>query len=264
MTKRLLRQYNGAFLTLFSISMNPIARRCLSLFCASFVLLTGCATRSISNAEAPASGFFGGGGANGIYRGELSEFEVLGVGPGTANSEADIAAALAVGGKIQLTKGASVMLVQSGAMLPDEAMVKGMEAFFNVTAFTGMPERSFPAGHYARSMRMAAARSGNDKIVVYWGQLETGSVNHATKSVSWVPFVGGFLKDETQRMRIRLKVALIDVRTGKWDMIMPQPFEDTDTSGRYTRASSDQAQVMLLKEQAYRTAVADLVKRFAK
>lgn len=246
--------------------MNPIARRCLTLACAGlFLLAGGCATRSISNAEAPSGGFFGGGGAgNPFYKGELSEYEVLGLGPGTANTEADIAAALAVGGKIELPKGSSVMLVQSGAMLPDEAMAKGMEAWFSVTAFSGVPERGFPPGHFARSMRMAAARSGNAKIIVYWGQLETGTLNHSTKAVSWVPFVGGFLKDETQRMRIRLKVAVIDVGTGKWDMIMPQPFEDTDASGRYSRASMDQAQVALLKEQAYRTAVADLVKRFVK
>jgi hypothetical protein len=65
-------------------------------------------------------------------------------------------------------------------------------------------------------------------------------------------------------MRIRLKVAVVDVRTGQWEMFTPEPFEDVDSSGRYARVSSDQAQVAVLKEKGYRAAVDDLVKRYAR
>jgi len=76
--------------------------------------------------------------------------------------------------------------------------------------------------------------------------------------------VGGLLPDETQRMRIKLKVAVVDVATGQWDMFMPTPFENTDSSGRYSRVHTDQAQVELLKQKAYQAAVDDIVKRYAR
>lgn len=41
------------------------------------------------------------------------------------------------------------------------------------------------------------------------------------KVVSWVPILGALVPDENQRMRIRLKVALIDVKSGKWEMFSP-------------------------------------------
>jgi hypothetical protein len=94
--------------------------------------------------------------------------------------------------------------------------------------------------------------------------LETGRESLVTKVVSWVPFVGGIVPDETQRMRIRLKVALVDVETGRWEMFVPEPFEDTDISGRYSRISSDQAQVAVLKEKGYTAAAEDLAKRYSR
>jgi hypothetical protein len=65
-------------------------------------------------------------------------------------------------------------------------------------------------------------------------------------------------------MRIRLKIAVIDTRTGTWEMFTPDDHEDEALSASYTRASSDQAQVELLKEQAYAAASEDFVKRYAR
>lgn len=69
--------------------------------------------------------------------------------------------------------------------------------------------------------------------------------------------------DENQRMRIRLKVALIDVKTGQWEMFSPEPFDDADFSSRGSRAAIDQAQVALLKDKAYRAAVTQMFTRFS-
>jgi hypothetical protein len=99
-------------------------------------------------------------------------------------------------------------------------------------------------------------------VVVYWGVLETGTEILATKAISWVPIVGGVLPDETQKMRIRLKVAVIDVATGTWDMVYPEPLNDTAASGHYTRYSSDQGQVSKLKDAAYSATAALLKARF--
>ena len=64
-------------------------------------------------------------------------------------------------------------------------------------------------------------------------------------------------------MRIRLKIALIDVATGQWDAFSPKPIQDTSASARYTRASSDQQQVAALKAQAYAELARDIVKKYA-
>lgn len=230
------------------------------------VLVSACGTRSISD-----SGYYadsdrrGTRAGNPFYRGELSEFDVLGIDPQISITEADIQKAFATKARIKVPKGSSIMLIQSGAMIPDDAMVKGLEKYYNVSVFTGVPGEGGAKGNsYAMALRLAAAKGGYENMLVYWGLLETGRENLATKAVSWVPVVGWALPDETQRMRIRMKVAIVDVRSGQWDMFSPEPFEDVGASGLYTRISSDQAQVATLKDKAYKSTVEDLVKRYSR
>ena len=230
------------------------------------VVLSACSVRSISD-----SGYYadsdrrGGRPSNPFYRGELSEFDVLGIDPKVSVTEADIHKAFTAKTRITVPKGSSIMLIQSGAMIPDDVMVKGLEKYYNVSVFTGVPGEGGAQGNsYAMALRLAAAKGGYEKMMIYWGLLETGRENLATKAISWVPIVGWALPDETQRMRIRMKVAIVDVRSGQWDMFSPEPFEDTGASGLYTRISSDQAQVATLKDKAYRSTVGDLVKRYSK
>ena len=52
----------------------------------------------------------------------------------------------------------------------------------------------------------------------------------------------------------RLKVAVIDVVSGRWDVFAPAEFDDDALSASLIRASSDQAQVALLKERACKAA----------
>ena len=229
-------------------------------------VLSACTVRSISD-----SGYYAdsdrrsGRASNPFYRGELSEFDVLGIDPKVSITEADIQKAFAAKTRIVMSKGSAIMLIQSGAMIPDDVMVQGLEKYYNVSVFTGVPGEGGAQGNsYAMALRLAAAKGGYEKIVVYWGLLESGRENLATKVVSWVPIVGWALPDETQRMRIRMKVAIVDVRSGQWDMFSPEPFEDVGASGLYTRVSSDQAQVATLKDKAYKATVEDLVKRYSK
>lgn len=259
--------FNGAREREDSLNSNHVSLS-RGLVTAAFVglLLSACAVRSISNSGYYADPDHGYGRQdNPLYKGELSEFNVLGIDAKAAISEADIQDALASKRRFSLPRGASVMLVQSGAIIPDAAMVSGLEKYYSVAVFSGVPDQpGATAMNYSRALRLAAARGGHEKLVVYWGLLESGRENLATKVVSWFPFVGGFLPDETQRMRIRLKVAVIDVKTGQWEMFAPDPFEDADSSGRYSRVSADQAQVALLKDKGYRAAAEDLVKRFGR
>jgi hypothetical protein len=100
-------------------------------------------------------------------------------------------------------------------------------------------------------------------IFCYWGVIDSAVEREATKVVSWVPLVGSVIPDETQLMRIRLKVALIDVRSGQWSMFAPEAFVDSALSAALIRAQSDQKQVALLKEKAYKAAVEAFVARYA-
>jgi len=234
------------------------------LIALAVLTLSGCATRSISD-----SGYRGESAymyktsPNPLYKGELSEFQVIGIDPQVKVTQEEIDRTLESKQRLTLSKGSSIMLIQSGAMIPDEPMVKTLEKYYNVSVFSGIPA-SQAGQDYAMSLRLAAAKGGCERIVVYWGLLETARKGYATKAVSWTPLVGGAIPDENQQMRIRLKVAVVDVKDGRWEMFSPEPFEDAAVSARCTRESSDQGQVALLKNRAYEAAAEDLVKRYSK
>lgn len=234
-----------------------------SLLLISSVLL-GCSTRSISNSDYSADPDRGHG-QNPFYRGELNELDVIGIDSKSSISEQDIASAAAQKTRLAIPKGSSIMLIQSGAMIPDDEMVKGFEKYYEVSVFTGVPaEDGGSGGNYSRALRLAAAKGGAEKLIVYWGLLETGREDLATKAISWLPFVGGAIRDESQHMRIRMKVAVVDVKSGQWEMFSPEPFDDTGLSTGNSRASSDRNQVATLKGKAYKSAVDDVVKKYAR
>jgi hypothetical protein len=259
--------------------MNALKSCLLIAVCA---LCAGCkTTRSISN-----SGYEQDAGYGGYvscdprltppfaYRGELSEFDVLGVAPGQITSEREIGRALDNSRRIRLSGGSSMLLIQSGAPIPDGPMVTELSKYFNVIPFSGVPPvlpgtrvsnglETMDSESYAKSLRLAAARGGNEMIVCYWGFLESEKSNFPTKTISWVPVVNWMLPDEYQHMRIRLKVALIDVRSGSWTVFSPKPFEDASWSISPRRGTADQKQVERLKQQAYISSAKELVKLYS-
>src|SRR5688572_16865102 len=92
------------------------------------VLVAGCTTtRSISNPgyaserECYRTGHYSD--AAFRYRGELSEFDVLAIDRNQPISDADIERALQQSGSPTLKRGSSLLVVQSGAVFPDAAMV---------------------------------------------------------------------------------------------------------------------------------------------
>lgn len=222
----------------------------ISIFLTALAL-QGCGVRSISDSgyQAESQGRFRPA-SNALYKGELTEFEVLGIASQTPASQEEINRSLEDRQRLTLPKGSPIMLVQSGAIMPDDQMVRALESHHRIVAFSGIPTEP-SNGNIAPALRLAAARGGCEKIMVYWGILETAQKDMSTKTVSWVPIVGGMIPDESQEMRIRLKVAIIDVKSGQWKTISPKPIQDTSVSARYSRASSDQRQIEALKSQAY-------------
>jgi hypothetical protein len=233
----------------------------IALFATVLVFLAGCETRSISD-----SGYQG---VRSMFRGELSEFDVLGIERAGGISEQEIAAALDNAKHVQIRKGSSILLIQSGADFPDEPMVDELGKYYTITPFSGQPDRiqkldsNSTEASYAKSLRLAAARGGNETILCYWGILESAREGLASKPVSWVPIVGWVVPDEKQHMRIRIKAAILNVRTGDWSIYRGEPIEQKALSGVYNRESSDQRQVLDLKRKAYAAAAGDLVKFYS-
>jgi hypothetical protein len=236
-------------------------------------LIAGCGVRSISDSGYASDSSHGRPGAsNPFYKGELNEFEVLGIDRTQKITEDDIRKSFDAKRPLSIPKGSSILLVQSGATFPDDEMVRSLEKYYTVAAFTGVPDQNTlrpsstadQAAPYFMALRLAAAKGGYEKIVAYWGILETAREGLGTKAVSWVPFIGAAIPDENQRMRIRLKVAVVDVKSGQWEMFAPDSLDDESASAHYTRESSDQEQVAMLKDKAYQVAAEDLVKRYAR
>ena len=249
----------------------------LSILGLACILLAGCTTRSISHSGyhdadvscyvSPSNNSRAGFG----YRGELSEFDVLGISRGEVVSEAEIHQALAGARRLKLQPGDSILLIQSGATFPDGVMVSELSKHFRIVPFSGIPNsRGEPADQhsarhdaesYSRSLRLAAARGGNDAILCYWGILESENAGLPTKTVSWVPVVNWIVPDEMEHMRIRLKLALVDVRTGNWSIFSPPPIEAAKASWSPRRAVADQKLVEDLKDTAYEAAAKELFDR---
>ncbi len=205
------------------------------------------------------------------YRGELSEFDLLGITHDQFTTEEQIRDALDAAKKVELHPSSSILLIQSGAAIPDGAMTTSLSKHFAVVPFSGIPgglgrvdeqNGSYERESFARALRLAAARGKNDIILCFWGTLESANQNLTTHTVSWVPVVGWMLPDKREHMRILLKMALIDVRTGNWTLFSPEPFQETRLSTTVNRETADQKLVERLKSEAYSASAEELVKRF--
>ena len=214
------------------------------------ILLTSCSTRSISDSGYRENyGYYGRSSDSVNYQGELSEWDVLGTGSTNV--------AVAKYEPVSLIKGERVLVIQSGAFFPDDQMIRDLEIYCNVAMFSGVPPKEKDPV-LAERLRSAALNGGCSKLLVYWGVLESGRRDQATKSVSWVPVVGMFVPDSSQTMRIRVKAFVVDAASGRWSMFIADSFEDERLSAPLVRESSDQGQVARLKALAYRNLVKKL------
>ena len=253
--------------------MNTLAAKFFELagLAALGLALAGCSTRSISNSEYQPRAYETRGAAprhTNDYQGELNEFEVLGIARDAVVTDADIQQALDRRPRVSLHKGRTVLLIQSGAAFPDAPMVAGLERHFRVVPFTGVPPApaspsatNAPAS-YAKALRLAAAQGGAETILCYWGILESASRDLITQKITWIPVVDVVVPDEIQKMRIRLKMAIIDVRTGAWSVFSVAPPESSALSFKHGRESTDQTLVHALKKTAYQKAVKDLIRLY--
>lgn len=190
---------------------------------------------------------------------ELNENEVLGLSSGST-TDLDIAKVLETTRDFHLRDGSTVLLVQSGSDFPDAAMQKELSRYFRVRPHSGLAAdiRQAQDISLANALRMAAARSSAETIVVYWGHLELKRKDLGTDIVSWLPVLDLTVPDEYQKYRLRLRLAVMDVLTGKWSTFQVEPFETDALSTRFSREHNQPATLNTLKKKAYAAAVRQL------
>src|SRR5437868_2848659 len=198
------------------------------LLCSAALILCGCHTHSSVeykpadfNAAKPYK--------SPSHAGQLSELEVLGTQGQAEVTDEQIRKTLDEAHSLHLRRGSAILLVQSGAPVPDAAMVDELSREFKVVPYTGISSEILPENgegtSLSKGLRMAAAHGNADTVLVYWANLEMKRDEMPTHIVTWVPVVDVVVPDEYQKLRMRVKMALIDVRGGNWATLRAEPFE---------------------------------------
>jgi hypothetical protein len=190
----------------------------------------------------------------------LTETDVLGFDGAQSVSEEEIAKAAGPRGKIQIKRGAPVMLIQAGAPAPEESMLREAANHFAVTPFSGLAQRRNDAGESAnlsRMLRLTAAKGGSDFLIVYWHVLEGGGGK--TGAPNWRP-ISADIPFEAEQVRIRLRLLIVDVKSGHWATASPETFEDKAARGGWFRKPTSAQRIAALKERAYKHALQEVLR----
>jgi hypothetical protein len=193
---------------------------------------------------------------------ELADIDVLGSSAVTPSDE-DIRNTLDRAAKVTLKDGESVLVVQSGEPVPDARMISELNKHYRAIPFSGIRSdwihgSSTTEPDYAKSLRFAAAQSGAEKILCYWGSLEVAHHDLSTKTVTWLPVVDFFVPDQKENVRVFLKVALVDVRSGAWTVFRTEPQEAQMVSTGWGREHTQSSEVRRLQQKSYVVAVNSL------
>jgi hypothetical protein len=198
--------------------------------------------------------------ASAVVQVALTETDVLGFDTAQAVSEEEIAKAAGPRGKNQVKRGAPVMLIQAGAAGPDEIMLREASNFFALTSFSGFAQRRNEAGESAnlsRALRLTAAKGGSDFLIVYWPLLEGGSSKPGAPN--WRP-INGELPLDAEQVRMRMRMLVVDVKSGHWATANPETLEDKSARGGWFRKPTSAQRIAALKERAYKHALQEALR----
>jgi hypothetical protein len=192
---------------------------------------------------------------------QLKENDVLGLRNTRGVTDREINRILDEAGALKIREGSTILLVQSGSSHPDNAMIEALSKRFVVVPHTGLPAelREGADDDTSKALRLAAAHSNAETIVVYWGHLELKRDDLPTGIVSWVPVVDFMVPDEFQRLRMHLKVALVDVRTGNWATFRTEPIESEALTTRHAREHQKAWPLHNSKQRLYENTVRKLL-----
>jgi hypothetical protein len=181
---------------------------------------------------------------------EITDSSVLGISTAAEVSEEQIAAAITKR-EFSLKPGSRVVLIQSGAPLPDKELIDAVSLRYTVLPMSGYMNTPEEGKLLDKSLRLSAANGGADTVVIVWGVFESTDKSHLAAGVSWLPIVGSVIPDSTKAMRIRLRALVLDVKTGSWDYVIPEVFMSEITTASMGRGYNFAMQKLALKEKAY-------------
>lgn len=252
-----------------------------------FVLLTGCSTSSSIDARKTGSVSPR---MESVSAPQLTDRDVFGDELTLDITENDIQTAVEQAqGKFEIPLHSSVVLVQSGSRAPDAIMQKEMQKYYQISTFSGIPvakkkQAAKPVGpviqtetevmddltegrnsvinaNYMQALRYIAAKGRQKAVIVYWGELEAGKYNSATKDIVWKKYTNGNLSGSSLRYLIRF--ALVDVATGEWAMYSPVNIEAAVVPFAGKTDATEQ-QIVSMKQNTCKMVVQDLVNRYSK
>lgn len=189
---------------------------------------------------------------------ELTELDLLAVVPrvdpaadGGTQRPASVASP-------HLRRGDRFILIQSGAMLPDGAMLQEAGRYFEPSPVSGVPAAEKQT--YVESLRQRAAQGGYRYLVCCWSMLDSVREDSHGRVISWMPLVGRLVPDQTQRMRLTVRALVLDVTNGGWRTLSTEAEGKGRYNHRTSAAEGDRELVPGLQARAYRALVAELLK----
>lgn len=169
----------------------------------------------------------------------------------------------------------SIILVQSGATVPDAFMQAEFSKYYHVSVYNGVPQtKHLPSNRknkdfsnnfnnsYMKKLRFIAAKGGQDTIIVYWGTIEKGVLDKKTNVINWTPYDGNKLSNETKLLRYLLKFTLVDVVTGNWSTYFPANIEVDYIIPKKSSDESTESQIDQLIRKTYSNSALLLMERY--
>lgn len=206
---------------------------------------------------------------------QLTEQELFGWDPSAEITEEDIQDAIAQAeDEISIPRNASIILVQSGEKTPDTDMQKELEKHYKVATFSGIPpskkitankEPSTVANSYMLTLRYFGARGRQSTVIVYWPTLQMGIFDKQANSIVWQDFQPKGNNTQINSLRYITRYAVIDVKTGNWEMYSPASIETAIpiTPASTTKAKDLEDVVKKSKQQTYQANAQEIYSRFS-
>lgn len=171
----------------------------------------------------------------------------------------------------------SIILVKSGATVPDAYMQSELAKFYRISTYNGFANTKRPSNrkkskdtenafnnNYMRQLRLIAAKGGQSTIIVYWGTVEKAVLNEKTNLFDWSPYDGTKLQTDTKLLRYLLRFTLVDVITGNWSTYSPVNLEVKYIDKKMNSNMTDALQIDRLIRQTDDNAILLLVDKYKK
>lgn len=169
--------------------------------------------------------------------GHFSEGEALGAVEEQPITESSIGAALDAKASLRLPRNSPVLVIQSGSSAPSKAFLDPLAGRMRAAGHTGVKQDLGSDQPVSMLIRMAAARKQATHVVILWERLESSETGLLTELVSWVPVVDILVPDKYERLRLRLNVGILDVRSGLSTTFEVGPEELKGLTTRFARTT---------------------------